>query len=48
MNEAIAKLAAWMIAHSFATGHGATLDDLLSELEWQIEEIRVRSGKVRR
>ncbi len=38
--EAREKIAAWMITHSFATGHGDTLDDLLHELEWQIEEIR--------
>ena len=28
-------LAAWMIKNSYATGHGDTLDDLLSELDWQ-------------
>src|SRR6266550_719531 len=37
-------LAAWMIANSFATGHGDTPEDLLGELRWQIEE---RVGKVR-
>ena len=31
------KLAAWMIKHSYATGHGDTIEDLLKELEWQIE-----------
>ena len=32
--EEIAReaVAAWMIAHSYATGHGDTLDDLLQEL----------------
>lgn len=38
-------LAAWMIANSFATGHGDTVEDLLKELKWQIEE---RVQKVRR
>ena len=32
------KLAAWMIKHSYATGHGDTVEDLLKELEWQIAE----------
>jgi hypothetical protein len=33
------KLAAWMIRHSFATGHGDTIEDLLEELAWQINEL---------
>ena len=32
------KLAAWMIKRGYATGHGDTIEDLLKELEWQIEE----------
>ena len=32
------KLAAWMIKHGYATGHGDTVEDLLKELEWQIAE----------
>lgn len=36
------RLAKWMIAHSFATGHGDTLQDMLDELSWQISEIRAR------
>jgi hypothetical protein len=32
------KLAQWMIQHSYATGHGDTIEDLLKELEWQINE----------
>lgn len=32
------KLAAWMIAKGYATGHGDTTDDLLKELEWQVRE----------
>lgn len=35
--EAVAK---WMIEHSFATGHGDTIEGLLGELSWQIGEIR--------
>lgn len=34
------KLAAWMLAHGFATGHGDTLDDLLTELSWQVKELK--------
>jgi len=30
------KLAQWMIQHSYATGHGDTIEDLLKELEWQV------------
>jgi 2-oxo-4-hydroxy-4-carboxy--5-ureidoimidazoline (OHCU) decarboxylase len=33
--ETVAK---WMIDHSYATGHGDTIEDLLKELEWQIRE----------
>jgi hypothetical protein len=29
------KLAAWMIAQGYATGHGDTIEGLLKELEWQ-------------
>ena len=32
------KLAQWMIKHSYATGHGDTVEDLLKELEWQVRE----------
>lgn len=36
----VETLAKWMIHHSFATGHGDTLEGLLNELSWQIAEIR--------
>ena len=39
------KLAAWMIKHSYATGHGDTVEDLLKELEWQIAEREREGGK---
>ena len=32
------KLAQWMIERGYATGHGDTVEDLLKELDWQIEE----------
>ncbi len=32
------KVAAWMIARGYATGHGDTTEDLLNELDWQIRE----------
>lgn len=42
MREQIAaernKIAAWMMAQGYATGHGDTTEDLLKELEWQISE----------
>jgi len=28
----------WMMARGFATGHGDTIEDLLTELEWQVRE----------
>lgn len=38
------QLSAWMIANSFATGHGDTLADLLDELLGQIKELRDKSA----
>ena len=32
------KVAAWMVSHLYATGHGDTTEDMLKELEWQIAE----------
>jgi hypothetical protein len=32
------KVAAWMIAQGFATGHGDTMEGLLKELEWQVRK----------
>ena len=32
------KVAQWMMAQGYATGHGDTVEDLLKELEWQIED----------
>ena len=32
------KLAAWMMAQGYATGHGDTVEDLLQELDWQVRE----------
>jgi hypothetical protein len=32
------KVAAWMMARGYATGHGDTIEDLLKEVEWQIRE----------
>jgi hypothetical protein len=32
------KVAAWMMARGYATGHGDTTEDLLKELAWQIAE----------
>ena len=38
------KVAAWMMSQGYATGHGDTVEDLLKELEWQIEE-RIRNER---
>jgi hypothetical protein len=32
------KVASWMQAQGYATGHGDTVVDLLKELEWQVRE----------
>lgn len=40
MTEARERLAAWMMEHSFSTGHGDTFEDLLKELDWQVKELR--------
>jgi hypothetical protein len=32
------KVAQWMMARGYATGHGDTVNDLLKELEWQVKE----------
>jgi hypothetical protein len=32
------KVAKWMIQRSYATGHGDTTENLLTELDWQIAE----------
>jgi len=32
------KVASWMMARGYATGHGDTVEDLLQELDWQIAE----------
>jgi hypothetical protein len=32
------KVASWMMAQGYATGHGDTVEDLLKELDWQIAE----------
>jgi hypothetical protein len=38
------KVAQWMTRQGYATGHGDTIEDLLKELEWQIEE-RIRNER---
>ena len=32
------QVAEWMMAKGYATGHGDSVEDLLTELEWQIRE----------
>lgn len=37
-DNGLEKLASMMLRCSLATGHGETIDDLISEMEWQIKE----------
>jgi hypothetical protein len=37
------KVANWMVERSYATGHGDTIEDLLTEINWQAAE-REREG----
>ena len=32
------KVAHWMMARAYATGHGESIEELLQELEWQMRE----------
>ena len=32
------QIAEWMMAKGYATGHGDSVVDLLTELEWQVRE----------
>jgi len=32
------KVAQWMVERSYATGHGDTIEDLLTEIDWQAAE----------
>lgn len=38
--ETVAK---WMTRNGFDTGQGNTLEELLAELEWQIEELKAKN-----
>ena len=41
------KVAAWMMSQGYSTGHGDSIEKLLEELEWQIEERTIRArGRV--
>lgn len=42
LDDSREMLADWMTSHGFATGHGDTLSELLSELSWQVQELRNR------
>jgi len=37
------KVAKWMVERGYATGHGNTIEDLLTEINWQVAE-REREG----
>lgn len=37
------KLAAWMMAKGYATGHGDTVEDLLHEVAWQTRESELKA-----
>lgn len=36
--EDINKIAEWMMARGYSTGHGDSIEELLEELDWQITE----------
>lgn len=38
------KVAKWMIDRGYSTGRGDTIEDLLRELDWQIEE-RIKNAR---
>jgi hypothetical protein len=40
-------LAQWMIQNSFATGHGDSIESLLLELTWQVDEMRRQVDEMR-
>jgi RNA polymerase-binding transcription factor DksA len=46
-DEARESLARWMLDNSFATGHGDTISDLISELKFQLEEQKARTHEMR-
>lgn len=43
--DALQRIASLMIAHSFSTGHGDTIEDLLSEFDGQLKELRAKLAK---
>ena len=43
-NNQRAKLALWMMSQGYSTGHGDSIEKLLEELEWQIDE-RIRNER---
>lgn len=47
LQPTIAQLAEWMIRNSYATGHGDSVESLLAELKWQIDERISSLGKER-
>jgi hypothetical protein len=40
------KVAQWIMAQGYATGHGDPIEDLLTELEWQVRE-REREANIK-
>ena len=45
--EQTEALARWMIASSFATGHGNNVADLIGELDYQVKEMRSEAAALR-
>lgn len=41
------KVAAWILSFGFATGHGDTIEDLLSEAGTQIQELRAAQKEMK-
>jgi hypothetical protein len=43
LEDSSEKVAKWMVERGYATGHGDTVEDLLTEIDWQAAE-REREG----
>jgi hypothetical protein len=41
--SSIKTLSKWMLDNGFATGHGDSIEALLNELRWQVNELREKT-----
>jgi len=47
LDEPVRQIAEWAVSHGLSTGHGGSLADLMSEIGWQIEELKTENAKLR-